>query len=294
MRFIPANVTCHWLLAGVAIMSAGVLMAGQVNPQDSLFSEAEAYERFMGRWSRSLAPLLVRFAGVGEGDVVLDVGSGTGALAAAVASAAPGARITGVDPAAAYVAFAQAKRASERISFEVGDAQQMRFEDGTFHRTLSLLVINFIPDPQKAVREMTRVTRHGGTVAAAVWDYGAGMEMLRVFWDAAIALHAADDKKDERHMPFSRRGELSALWRSQGLRDVVEEGLTIETRFSSFDDYWTPFTQKQGPAGAYVAGLPAAEREELRLRLRQRLLGDGPDRPFALNARAWAVRGVVP
>ena len=248
----------------------------------------------MGRWSRSLAPLLVRFARVGEGDVVLDVGSGTGALAAAVASAAPGARVTGVDPAAAYVAFAQAKRASERISFEVGDAQQMRFEDGTFHRTLSLLVINFIPDPLKAVGEMKRVTRHGGTVAAAVWDYGAGMEMLRVFWDAVIALHAADDKKDERHMPFSRRGELPAVWRSQGLRDVVEEGLTIETRFSSFDDYWTPFTQKQGPAGAYVAGLSAAEREDLRVRLRQRLLGDGPDRPVVLNARAWAVRGVVP
>jgi SAM-dependent methyltransferase len=215
MRFMPANVTCHWLLTGLAIMSGGVLMAGQVNPQGSLFSEAEAYERFMGRWSRSLAPLLVRFAGVGEGDVVLDVGSGTGALAAAVASAALGARITGVNPAAAYVAFAQAKRASERISFEAGDAQQMRFEDGTFHRTLSLLVINFVPDPQKAVLEMKRVTRHGGTVAAAVWDYDAGMEMLRAFWDAAIALHAADDKKDERHMPFSRRGELPALWRSQ-------------------------------------------------------------------------------
>ena len=267
MHVMPANITCCWLPTGVAMTSAGVLMADEVNTQDSLFSEAEAYERFMGRWSRALAPLLVRFAGVREGDVVLDVGSGTGALAAAVASAAPGARITGVDPAAAYVAFAQAKRANERISFEVGDAQQMRFEDGTFHRTLALLVINFIPDPQKAVREIKRATRHGGTVAAAVWDYGAGMEMLRVFWDEAIALHAAGDKKDERHMPFSRRSELAALWRSHGLRDVVEEGLTIETRFGSFDDYWNPFTEKQGPAGAYVAGLPAAQREALRLRL---------------------------
>jgi len=248
----------------------------------------------MGRWSRSLAPLLVRFAGVRDGDAVLEVGSGTGALAEAIAAAAPAGRIVGIDPAAPYVAFGQAKRANERISFEVGDAQQMRFEDGRFDRTLSMLAVNFIPDPHKAVREMTRVTRRGGTVAAAVWDYREGMEMLRVFWDAAIALRPGDDKADERHMPFSGRGELAALWRSQGLRDVAEEGLSIETRFESFDDYWTPFTEKQGPAGAYVAGLPPAHREELRLRLRQRVPGSEPDRPFRLSARAWAVRGVVP
>jgi len=269
-------------------------MARQADAQNSLFSGAEAYERFMGRWSRGLAPLLVRFAAVRDRDAVLDVGSGTGALAAAVASAAPAGRVVGIDPAEQYVAFARAKRATERISFELGDAQQMRFDDGAFDRALSLLVINFIPDPQKAVREMKRVTRRGGTVAAAVWDYGDGMEMLRVFWDAAIALRPGDEKKDERHMPFCSRGELAALWRSQGLRDVVEEGLTIETRFSSFDDYWAPFTEKQGPAGAYVAGLSDAQREELRLRLRQRVIGDGPDRAFAMGARAWAVRGVVP
>jgi SAM-dependent methyltransferase len=294
MFFTHSNLACRWLVAALAIVSAGGLVADQGNAQEPLFSGAEAYERFMGRWSRSLAPLLVRFAGVRDSDAVLDVGSGTGALAAAIASAAPAGRVVGIDPAAPYVAFAQAKRANGRISFEVGDAQQMRFQDGGFDRTLSLLVVNFIPDPQKAVREMRRVTRGGGTVAAAVWDYREGMEMLRVFWDAAIALRPGDDKADERHMPFSGRGELAALWRSQGLRDVVEEGLTIETRFTSFDDYWAPFTEKQGPAGAYVAGLPAAQREELRLRLRQRLLGSEPDRPFVMRARAWAVRGLVP
>lgn len=260
---------------------------------DSLFSEASAYEQFMGRWSRELAPLFVRFAGVRNGDVVLDLGSGTGRLSGAVASAAPAARVTGVDPAAAYVAFAQATRASERVAFEVGDARRLRFADGTFDCALSLLVMNFIPEPAKAVAELKRVTRHDGTVAAAVWDYSAGMEMLRVFWDAAISLAPADDRKDERHMPLSRRGELGRLWHSQHLRDVVEEDLTIEMRFASFDDYWVPFTLEQGPAGAYVARLSPAQRSELRARLRQRWQADGFEGPFTLTAKAWAVRGIV-
>ena len=247
----------------------------------------------MGRWSRTLAPLFLRFAGVRQAEVVLEVGSGTGVLSAAVAAALPAARVTGVDPAAAYVTFAQATRASERVAFEVGDARQLRFADGTFDCALSLLVINFIPDPATAVAELKRVTRHGGTVAVAVWDYGAGMEMLRVFWDAAISLNAGDDMKDERHMPLSRRGELATLWHSQQLRDVVEDALTIETRFESFEDYWTPFTLEQGPAGAYVARLRPAQRSELQTRLRQRLQPDGRHGPFTLTARAWAVRGMV-
>jgi hypothetical protein len=137
------------------------------------------------------------------------------------------------------------------------------------------------------------VTRRGGTVAAAVWDYGDGMEMLRVYWDEAVKVTPAADRRDERHMPFCRRGELAALWRQHGLQDVVEEGLTIETRFASFADYWEPFLGKQGPAGAHVAALSPRERDELEQRLRKRLLNEGGDRPFVLEARAWAVRGVV-
>jgi SAM-dependent methyltransferase len=262
--------------------------------QPGLFSEGDAYERFMGRWSRDLAPRLVRFAGIRDGEAVLDVGSGTGALTAAVVSAAPSSRVIGIDPAASYVAFAQARHPGARISFEVGDAQQLRFADNSFDRTVSLLVLNFVPDRTRALAEMIRVTRPGGIIAAAVWDYGGDMEMLRTFWDQAVSLKPEMAERDERHMPLSRKGELGALWRQHRLLNVSEEALTIPTRFSSFDDYWAPFLEKQGPAGAYVAMLGDDERERLRLRLRERLVGKGRDRPFTLRARAWAVRGTVP
>lgn len=180
------------------------------------------------------------------------------------------------------------------MQFEVGDAQQLRFADRSFDRTLSLLNVNFIPDPHKALNEMIRVTRPGGTVAAAVWEYGHGMEMLRLFWNEAVALDPAADAQDERHMPLCRSGELAALWRDHHLDRVRDEALTIQTRFSSFEDYWSPFLEKQGPAGAYVAKLGAGEREQLRLRVRRRLLGDDLDGAIVLDARAWAVCGTVP
>jgi SAM-dependent methyltransferase len=262
--------------------------------QDSIFSEAQSYERFMGRWSRRLAPLLVRFAGVHDGDTVLDVGSATGALTAAVAKMAPSSRIVGIDPTPSYVALAQSQHGSTRIHFEVGDAQQIRFDNAVFDRTLALLVVNFIPDVREALGEMKRVTKPKGTVAAAVWDYGESMEMLRAFWDEAVTLAPASAAKDERNMPLCRRGDLATLWREHGLQDVVEEGVTVETRFGSFDDFWTPFLEKQGPAGAYTASLSADDRESLRLRLRRRLLGTGPDKVLVMLARAWAVRGTIP
>jgi SAM-dependent methyltransferase len=259
-----------------------------------MFSAGDAYERFMGRWSRKLAFPFVQFAGVESGDSVLDVGSGTGAVATAVAAISPSSRVVGIDPAADSVAFAQAHRAGELIRFEVGDAQHLRFADRSFTRALSLLNLNFIPDARKALQEMLRVTEPCGTVAAAVWDYGQGMEMLRVFWDEAVALRPEADARDERHMRFSGNGQLATLFHEQPLEDIASEALTIETRFSSFDDYWLPFLEKQGPAGVYAASLPATDDEQLRLRLRRRLLGDGPDGPIILRARAWAVRGTVP
>jgi len=262
--------------------------------QQELFAQSDAYERFMGRWSRQMAPQLVKVAAVGPNDSVLDIGSGTGALAFAVAEAAPSGRVTGVDRSSAYVRFAQSRAFTDRIRFVVGDAQALEFSGASFDRTLSLLVMSFIPDPAKALREMIRVTRPGGVVAAAVWDYGDGMQMLRLFWDEAVALDSAIAPRDERNLPLCKRGELAALWQSHELDRVEEQPIAIELAFQSFDDYWQPFLGGQGPAGAYVASLPEARRAALEARLRARLLDGRSNGPITLPARAWAVKGVVP
>jgi SAM-dependent methyltransferase len=268
--------------------------ANDVTEQREIFAESDAYERFMGRWSRQLAPLLVQFASVGEDEVVLDIGSGTGALALAVAEAVPSVRLTGVDPSSAYVRYAQERTTSDRVRFLVGDAQRLTLSDGSFDKTLSLLVMNFIPDPATALREMIRVTRSSGIVAAAVWDYGEGMEMLRIFWDEAVALDPAVATRHERNMPLCRQGELATLWRANGLQQVQEQPIAIGLSFTSFDDYWSPFLGGQGPAGAYAASLSDAARGALESKLRTRLLGGRQDGAFTLHARAWAVKGVVP
>ena len=258
-----------------------------------MFAQSHAYEPFMGRWSRRLAPLFVDFAGVQDGESVLDVGSGTGAVAAAILEARPKAHVTGVDAAPDFVAAAR-QRGRRGARFVVGDAQALDFADGTFDRTVSMLALNFVRDPARALAEQIRVTRPGGLVAAAVWDYGDGMQMLRAFWDAAVADDARAEARDERHMRLCRHSELSALWLAQGMLAVGERPLTIEQPFASFADYWNPFLGGQGPAGAYVASLAGNAREALRDRLRRLLVGPDADGPFTLTARAWAVKGYAP
>jgi SAM-dependent methyltransferase len=259
-----------------------------------MFGHSDAYERFMGRWSRQLAPAFVSFVEVADGDHVLDVGSGTGALSFAVAEAGPSVRVTGVDPSAEYVRHAQSQPASDRIRFVVGDAQRLDFSERTFDRTLSLLVMSFVPDRNKAVREMMRVTRQGGTVAAAVWDYGEGMEMLRVFWDEVVAQDPAAEPLDECHLPLCRQPELASLWHASGLDGIDQRPLSITMRFASFDDYWQPFLGGQGPAGAYVRGLRDEQRQALEQRIRSRIAPSPHGEPILLNARAWVVKGIVP
>src|SRR5262245_48047019 len=266
--------------------------ANQVQPGQDVFAESEAYAQFMGRWSRRLAPLLVTFASVAENDVVLEVGSGTGELTFAIAQGILSTHVTGVDRSAVYVRAAQRRIRNEHVRFLVGDAQALDLADATFDKTLSMLVLNFIPNRDQALREMIRVTKPDGVVAAAVWDYGDDMEMLRVFWQTAVALDPAVAARDECHMPLCRRGELGALWRAHRLDDVEEHALTIELPFSSFDDYWRPFLGGQGPAGAYAASLSEERRTELETRLSHRLTGEHHERPFTLHARAWSVKGV--
>jgi len=258
-----------------------------------MHTDGEAYERFMGRWSQRMAPVFLDFVGVQEGHRVLDIGSGTGSLAGAVLGTTQTSRVVGIDASADYIARAREGLQSERVTFEQGDAQRLRFPHASFDRTLSLLVLNFIPDATAALREMIRVTKPDGLVAAAVWDYGQGMEMLRLFWDEAIALDPASDARHERHMPFSRQGELTRLWREGGLADVHEVPLTIPLDFAAFDDYWEPFLGRQGPAGAYVSTLPHNRRSQLEDRLRTRLIGAADGRNIRLKGRAWAVKGTV-
>jgi SAM-dependent methyltransferase len=258
-----------------------------------VFAQSHAYEPFMGRWSRRLAPLFADFAGVQDGESVLDVGSGTGALASAILEARPHAHVTGVDLAPDYVAAAR-QRGTRGARFVVGDAQALDFAKGTFDRTVSMLAMNFLRDPGRALAEQIRVTRPGGLIAAAVWDYAEGMQMLRAFWNEAIAVDAAADARDERHMRLSHHGALSALWLSQGMLAVGERPLTIQQPFASFEDYWRPFLGGQGPAGSYVAGLATDTRDAVRDRLRRLLVGTNGDGPFTLTARAWAVKGYAP
>jgi SAM-dependent methyltransferase len=272
-------------------------MAKSLSAQEkaaTMFGNARAYDRFMGRWSRQIAPLLIDFALVPDSGRVLDVGSGTGELAVAIASKKPGVQITGIDPSDEYVAYAvSTNRYPKRITFEGGDAQKLAFPNDTFAASLSLLVFNFIPDRAKAIGELRRVTNAGGRISAAIWDYGGRMAMLRSFWDAAVELNPSADTLDERHMPLCRAGELAALWRRAGLADVVEQPLDTTMRFESFADFWDPFLSGQGPAGAYTRKLERDDLTKLRSAVKRRLAVNSEDSPFGIPARVWAVRGTV-
>lgn len=260
-----------------------------------MFGNAEAYERFMGRWSRLVAPLLVDLTDPPDRGRVLDVGSGTGSLAFAIAERKGRARVLGIDPSKEYVDYAKSRNPFPgRASFQVGDAQQLNFPDASFDAGLSLLVFNFIPNPKKAVMELCRVTKADGKLSAAVWDYGAGMLMLRAFWDAAVRIDSRAEKLDEKNMPLCRSGELADLWRQGGLKNVHEQPIDITMRFNSFPDYWDVFLLRQGPAGSYVGTLDRDKLQTLRSEVKRRLSVSAEDAPLVLPARVWAVRGSIP
>jgi SAM-dependent methyltransferase len=295
MKKFACRIALLSLVVATVLSRDGFAQSTNVTEAEAkMFAVSAGYERFMGRWSRLLAPAYIAFAGVKNGDRVLDVGTGTGSLSATLEASMPASEIVGVDPSEGFIAYAQKNAKSNRVHFEVGDAQALKFKDVSFDNTLALLVMKFVPDPNKAVAEMRRVTRQQGIVSACVWDYDAGMQMLRFFWDEAVAFDPAIEPKDERHMKLSRQGQLGDLWREAGLVNVKEDPLMIDQAYSSFNDYWEPFTKGAGPGGAYVVSLSEDRRQQLETRLRKRLLGDRQDGPFSLNARAWCVRGEVP
>lgn len=277
---------------------AALLLAYPLHGQEAkpnMFANAKSYERFMGRWSRLIAPALVDFAEIPDAACVIDIGSGTGSLASAIARKHQRARVTGIDPSKEYIDYASSMNPYPgRVEFQIGDAQDLKLPSARFDAALSLLVFNFIPDAGKALSELRRVTKPGGRITAATWDYGAGMRMLRDFWDAAVLLDPAAENRDEKHMSLCRAGELERLWLSAGLLDVREQPLEISMRFENFADFWDPFLLGQGPAGAYVQSIGADQRQALRGELKQRLSSTSDDLPIALAARAWAVRGTVP
>ncbi len=259
----------------------------------AMFSTSDGYERYMGRWSRRLVPVFIDFAHVGRYDKVLDVGTGTGAVAAGLVASHPSVTVVGVDPSEAFIAYARKHVDTDRTAFEIGDAQALRFADGHFDQAVALLVINFVPDHDKAIREMRRVTRRGGGVSACVWDYDAGMEMIRIFWDELVAEVPALAAKHQRNMKFARVGELGDAWRRAGLVNVEERPIVVQQPFASFDDYWKPFLGRTGAAGAVVGSLNEEQKLAVEARLRN---GCSPMAATgrSLTARAWCVRGVVP
>ncbi|QES47141.1 SAM-dependent methyltransferase [Streptomyces venezuelae] len=257
-----------------------------------MWATGEAYEPYVGRWSRLVAIRFVRWMGATAGGTWRDIGCGTGAVTGAVLEVADPVGVIGADPSQGYVDYARGHIADRRAQFVLADAMQLPFADSTASVAVSGLVLNFVPHPARAVAEMTRVVVPGGQVGVYVWDYGeGGMEAIRAFWDAAVTLDRQAKPLDEAvRFPLCARSPLGELLAGAGLQDVEVDEIRVPTRFADFDDYWTPFLGGQGPAPAYLAGLPEGHRAELREQLRA-ALPRAVDGSILLHARAWAARG---
>jgi SAM-dependent methyltransferase len=247
-----------------------------------------AYERYMGRWSRQLAPRFVQWLHALPGQRWLDVGCGTGALSAAILASCAPSTVTGVDPSEGFLAAAR-DNLPAHVCLHCARADHMPLADAEVDVVASALVLNFVPDAAAALREMVRVSADGGRVAACVWDYAQGMQMIRHYWDAAaqLALLAPGQAQGER-CPEA----IAEAFADAGLQQVEGTALEIDMHFADFDDFWQPFLGGQGPAPAHAVGLPDADRARLREALRAQVPARA-DGSIRLQARAWAARAVV-
>jgi ubiquinone/menaquinone biosynthesis C-methylase UbiE len=267
-------------------------------PPPSTFSatNGQAYELQMGRWSRRLAPLFVGFAGIAGAVRVLDVGCGTGSLSFCLARDPRIVRVRGVDTSAVYIAHASRRNEDPRLDFLVGDACALPFPDASFDHAVSMLALQFVAQPELAVREMRRVTRPGGTVAAATWDARGGFVALRMIFDSAAMLdtNGLDARAAAYTRSMSRPGDLERVWRAASLRNVMQDMLTIRMDFAAFADFWAPMEGREGPVAEYVASLGMEARLRLRAAVERAYLDGEGDGHRSYAATAWVVKGEVP
>lgn len=256
-----------------------------------MWSRADAYDAYMGRWSRLVAREFLKWLAVRPGKRWLEVGSGTGQLSRTILELAAPSALVGIDKTESFVELARAQTNDSRATFRLGDAQDLKTERGEFDVVVSGLVINFVPSPPKMVAEMARACRIYGKVALYVWDYGGGMGMLDNLWDTAMELDP--DAKAIREASYANLPSGRALWDlflDAGMNDVTTRLLTVPTVFKDFDDYWNPFQGVQGSAATYLNGLSEDKRAALREALRKRLSTEA-DGSIHLTASAWAVKG---
>ena len=259
-----------------------------------VWAAGDRYEPYVGRWSRLVARDFLGWLALPAEQEWLDVGCGTGALTQVILEAAHPRSVRGVDPSAEFVEYARSRIPSPRASFAVGDARQLPVESGSFDAAVAALVLNFVPQPARAISEMARAVRRGGVVAVYVWDYADKMELMRYFWDAAVTLDRKAFELDEgRRFPLCAPAALADLFADGGLPEIEVRAIDVATRFRDFDDYWSPFLGGQGPAPGYAMSLGEERRAALRDLIRSRL-PVARDGSIALIARAWAVRARVP
>jgi ubiquinone/menaquinone biosynthesis C-methylase UbiE len=246
---------------------------------------ADAYDRFMGRYSALLAPQFADFAGVASGQRVLDVGCGPGALTSVLVERLGASNVAAADPSEQFVAAARERHPG--VDVQRAAAEELPFADGEFDAALAQLVVHFMSDPVRGLAEMARVTRAGGVATACVWDHAGEQTPLAPFWQAVHEVEP--DAMDESELAGGREGHLTELFVETGLAEVEETALPVRVEHATFEEWWEPFTLGVGPAGSYVAALDSARQLDLRERCRMRL----SDAPFKLSARAWAARGLA-